>query len=123
MRDMGTPEPRSFAEQWITNWNVRDVEAVLADYAEDVIFTSPTARKVVPESGGTVHGKDALRRYWILALRGNQDLHFELLGVYAGVDTLALHYRNQRGGLVVEVLTFEKGLVAVGHATHVQPDA
>ncbi len=41
----------------------------------------------------------------------NQDLRFDLLGVYAGVSTLALHYRNQRGGLVVEVLTFENGLV------------
>lgn len=78
---------------------------------------------MVPETGGTVHGKDALRRYWTLALHGNQDLHFDLLGVYVGVNTLALHYRNQRGGLVVEVLTFENGLVSVGHATHVQTDA
>lgn len=114
---------RPFAEKWIYNWNARDVEAVLADYAENVIFTSPTARKVVPETEGTVRGKDALRRYWTLALQGNQDLHFELLGVYAGIDTLALHYSNQRGGLVVEVLTFENGLVSVGHATHLQPDA
>ncbi len=121
--DMSTPEPRRFAEQWISNWNIRNLEAVLADYAENVIFTSPTARKVVPQTGGTVHGKDALRRYWTLALFGNQDLHFDLLGVYAGVDTLALHYRNQQGSLVVEVLTFEDGLVTVGHATHLQTDA
>lgn len=120
---MSTPAPRRFAEQWISNWNNRNVEAVLADYAAHVVFTSPTARKVVPETGGTVHGKDELRRYWTLALQGNQDLRFELLGVYAGVGTLALHYRNQRGGLVVEVLTFENGLVTVGHATHEQPDA
>ncbi len=53
----------------------------------------------------------------------NQDLRFDLLGVYAGVSTLALHYRNQRGGLVVEVLTFENGLVTVGHATHLQSEA
>jgi hypothetical protein len=120
---MSTPEPRRFAEQWIANWNTRNVEAVLADYAENVTFTSPTAMKVVPETAGAVHGKEALRRYWTIALQGNQDLHFDLLGVYAGVSTLALHYRNQRGGLVIEVLTFEHGLVTVGHATHVQSEA
>ena len=116
----GHPEPQGFAEQWISAWNARDVEAVLALYAEDVLFTSPTARRVVPESGGTVQGKQALRSYWTQALEGNRDLHFELVGVYHGVDTIVLHYRNQLGGLVNEVLTFRDGLVAVGHATHLQ---
>lgn len=45
-------------------------------------------------------------------------LHFDLVGVYAGVDTVVLNYQNQLGGLVNEVLTFRDGLVAVGHATH-----
>ena len=120
LRHVDTPEPQGFAEQWISAWNARDVEAVLTLYAEDVLFTSPTAQRVVPESGGTVQGKQALRSYWIQALEGNRDLHFELVGVYHGVDTIVLHYRNQLGGLVNEVLTFRDGLVAVGHATHLQ---
>lgn len=117
---MSMPDPGGFAAQWLHAWNARDVEAVLAHFAEDVVFTSPTAIRFAPESGGTVRGKDALRRYWTLALQGNPDLHFELVGVYAGVDTVVLHYRNQLGGLVNEVLTFRDGLVAVGHATHLQ---
>jgi ketosteroid isomerase-like protein len=40
-----TPEPQRFAEQWISAWNDRDVEAVLTHYAEDVLFTSPTAQR------------------------------------------------------------------------------
>ena len=90
-----TPEPAAFANRWIRSWNARDVEAVLTHYADDVVFTSPTALQFAPESGGTVRGKDALRRYWTRALEGNPDLHFELIGVYAGIDTLVLHYRNQ----------------------------
>ncbi len=117
---MSTPEPRGFADQWVKAWNARDLAAVLAHYADDIVFTSPTALRVVPDSGGTVRGKDALQRYWTLALAGNPDLQFELVGVYAGVATLVLHYRNQLGGLVNEVLTFRDGLVAVGHATHLQ---
>ncbi len=117
---MAAPEPRTFADQWIKAWNARDVEAVLAHYADDVVFTSPTAVRVVPESGGTIGGKEALRSYWTLALGGNPDLHFELVAVYAGIDTIAPHYRNQQGGLVIEVLTFVDGFVAVGHANNLQ---
>ena len=100
---MTPSEPTRFAAQWISLWNARDAEAVLAQYADDVVFTSPRALKVVPESGGTVRGKDALRRYWTLALEGNPDLHFELLGVYAGIDSIVIQYRNQVGGLVSEM--------------------
>ena len=120
---MVTPEPHSFAHGWIRAWNKRDVEAVLRHYADDVVFTSPTAQRVVPESGGTIHGKQALRDYWIEALRGNEGLHFELAGVYQGVNTIVLHYANQLGAFVSEVLTFRDGLVAVGHATHLRTPA
>ena len=117
---MSTPEPTGFANEWIANWNSRDVEAVLSHYADDVVFTSPTALRIVPASGGTVQGKDALRSYWTLALEGNPDLHFELVGIYAGIDTIVMHYRNQQGALVNEVVTFRGGLIVAGHATHLQ---
>lgn len=116
---MTTPEPATFAEHWIDAWNARDVEAVLAHYAQDVVFTSPTAQRFVPESGGTVRGKDELRRYWTTALESNRDLRFELLGVYAGIDTIVLNYRDQTGRLVAEVLAFRDGLVVAGQANHV----
>lgn len=95
---MTPSEATRFATQWISQWNARDAEAVLAQYADDVVFTSPRALKVVPESGGTVRGNDALRRYWTLALEGNLDLHFELVGVYAGINAIVIQYRNQVGG-------------------------
>lgn len=67
---MSMPEPGPFADEWISAWNARDVEAVLAHYADDVVFTSPTALRVVPASGGIVRDKDALRSYWRPALQG-----------------------------------------------------
>jgi len=114
---MSTPEPTQFAERWIEAWNARDAEAVLAHYAEDATFTSPLAARVVPESRGVIRGKHALREYWNLALASNPDLHFVLIGVYVGVDTLVVNYRNQRGATLGEVMTFEDGLVTSGHAT------
>jgi hypothetical protein len=55
---MPTPDPKSYADAWVRAWNAHDVEAVLDHFADDVVFTSPVAARVVPESGGVVRGKD-----------------------------------------------------------------
>ncbi len=115
---MTTPEPMRFTEDWVHAWNGRDVEAVLTHYADNVVFSSPVTEQVVPESRGTVRGKQALRDYWNHALNLHSDLHFILVDVYVGVDTIMINYRDQREVLINKVLTFRDGMVAVGHATH-----
>ena len=116
---MATPDLGDFSSRWLAAWNDHDVEAVLLHFTDDVTFTSPAAARVIADSAGVVHGKPALRAYWTTALELIPDLRFELLGVYAGVDTVVINYRNQRGGLVNEVLIFdEQGLVRAGHGTY-----
>lgn len=110
-------EAMAFAEHWVKAWNDHDVEAVLAHFADDAVFTSPLATRLFPGSGGVLRGKDALRQYWTAGVRGNPALRFELLGVYAGVDTLVIRFRNEQGADRCEVLTFDGGLVATGHGT------
>ena len=116
---METAQAHAFTRHWLESWNQRDLEAVLGHFAEDVVFTSPLAAMLVEGSGGVIRGKDQLRSYWEVGLERNADLRFDLVDLYVGVDTLVIHYRNQRGGLVCEVLTFVGGLVAEGHATYV----
>jgi hypothetical protein len=94
------------------------VEAVLAHFHDDVVFTSPVAADVVPESAGVVRGKAALREYWRAAVQAVPDLHFDIVGIYRGVSTLVINYRNQKGGLVNEVLEFDGALVRRGHGTY-----
>lgn len=107
-----------FAATWATAWNAHDIESVLTHFAEDVTFSSPLAAELVPGSGGVIRGRDALRAYWSEGLRRQPDLRFEVEGVYLGIDSLVIHYRNQRGGLVCEVLTFDGPLVKSGQATY-----
>lgn len=107
-----------FAAAWATAWNEHDLEAVLEHFAEDVTFTSPLAAEIVPGSGGVIRGKAQLHAYWSEGLRRQPDLRFEVEGVYLGVGSLVIHYRNQRGGLVCEVLRFEGALVTNGDATY-----
>jgi len=118
---MTTPEPLAFAAAWVAAWNAHDVEAVLAHFHDDVVFTSPTAARVVPASGGVVRGKDALRTYWTEGLRLVPNLHFTVERVFAGVGVVVITYRNQAGGLVDEVLVFSEGLVVEGHGTSLVP--
>jgi hypothetical protein len=65
-----------------------------------------------------IRGKEALRAYWSEGVRLIPDLRFEVLAVYAGISTVVISYRNQAGGVVCEVLTFDGPLVIQGHGTH-----
>jgi hypothetical protein len=55
---MTDDEAQSWAEQWIEEWNRRDVEAMLAHFADDVEFRSPVAAAVTGDP--VVRGRDAL---------------------------------------------------------------
>jgi hypothetical protein len=113
------PDAKEFADEWVRAWNGHDVEAVLAHFHDDVVFSSPVAARMLPETGGVVRGKPALRDYWVTALGMLPELHFDVIGVYRGESLLVINYRNERGGLVNEVLMFEEGgLVREGHGTY-----
>ena len=113
----------AFATSWCAAWNAHDLDAVLAHFHDDVVFTSPMAIRMVPDSGGRIAGKAALRAYWTEGLRRIPDLHFTVERVFAGVDTVVIQYRNQGGIPVSEVLTFAGGLVISGHGTYPASDA
>lgn len=120
---MPIPDAERFADDWVRAWNAHDVEAVLAHFTDDVLFTSPVAARVLPQTGGVIRGKDALRQYWNAALAALPDLHFQVVDVYCGESTLVINYRNHRGELVNEVLIFSAdGLVREGHGTYRRGD-
>lgn len=108
----------AFAESRAAAWNSHDLETVLEHFADDVVFTSPMAMRLIDGSNGVVHGKAALREYWMEGLRRIPDLHFDVVAVYLGVDTIVINYRNQRSALVNEMLRFDGPLVVEGHGTY-----
>ncbi len=108
---------QAFARQWVEDWNAHDIDALLEHFADDVVFTSPVAVRIFG-GDGVIRGKEALRKYWSEGIRRIPELHFEVLAVYAGISTLVINYRNQAGGVVSEVLTFDGSLVREGHGTY-----
>jgi len=116
-----TPQSaRTFADRWISAWNRKDVEAVLTDFNEDVIFTSPRAKSVVGSS--QVVGKSQLRDYWTRSIARIQSLHFILDHVLCDGDRIAIVYVAEIDGKcirAVEFLTFgHDGLIGEGEAMH-----
>ena len=110
-------EALEFAEQWVRDWNGHDIDALLKHFTDDIVFTSPVAVRLFG-GDGVVRGKEALRNYWAEGVRLIPDLRFEVLAVYAGINTVVINYRNQAGGVVCEVLTFDGALVREGHGTY-----
>lgn len=120
---MDHAEAVAFARLWEEQWNTKDLEGLLSHFPDDMVFTSPIAAQVLPESGGVLHGKQAVRHYWGEGLRRIPDLHFEVEAVYAGVNTVVINYRNPTGALACEVLRFDGSLVVEGHGTYLTNDA
>lgn len=109
-------DAESFAHQWIADWNARDLDAILAHYAPDVVFSSPKAQEITGLA--FVSGKSALASYWRDALERNPELRFELDRVYAGVNCVTIAYIRNGALRVAETLEFENGMVVRGYVAH-----
>lgn len=97
----------AFAKDWVDAWNAHDLEKILSHYTEDFTIESPMAIKLYPQSGGTVIGKNEVRKYWTIGLERSPDLKFELLEVLIGVNSLALYLFNiSSKKKSVEVMSF-----------------
>ena len=119
---MTRAEVDAFVAGWIDAWNRRDIEAVLAHFADGVTFTSPVAAAIT--GSATVRGKDAIRAYWQAALARSTRLVFTL--DHALWDTegreLAIVYERDADGArsrMCEMLAFDaEGMVVRGEVMH-----
>ncbi len=107
----------AFAKAWAAGWNSHDLDRILVHYSEDVVFRSRKAVDLV--GAGEIRGKSALRAYWAAALDRQPDLHFTVLQVFEGHQTVTLTYRNHKGVEAAETFWFgENGLATKAAACH-----
>ncbi len=103
-----------FAEEWVSAWNAHDIEAILSHYTDYVAYASPMATRLPGNATGTFSGMETLRHYFTTALEAFPNLHFTLIDVYTGANSLVIVYDNSRGKIGAE--TFE---LSDGKATRV----
>ncbi|MVN20751.1 YybH family protein [Mucilaginibacter arboris] len=98
----------AFTAEWINAWNAHDIDRVLLKYRDDFWIETPRALEVVPTSGGKVFGKEAIRDYWRTSMKRRPDLHFKLLDLLVGIDSLSIYYLNTATNKrAVEMLCFD----------------
>ena len=119
---MNRSEASTFAEEWNESWNRRDLDAALAHFADDVVFSSPRAVQVVGVP--TVRGKAALRDYWRKALGSLGSLRFSVRRIVwdpEAAELVIVYDREVDGRLdrVAELLAFgPTGRVVRGEVFH-----
>jgi ketosteroid isomerase-like protein len=105
---------REFAADWIAAWNSGDLERIFSYYADDFEMRSPLIAERGFSPTGVLRGKAAVRPYWGGGLAAAKPrLKFELIDAYAGVNTIAIHYRSVGHKYVIEVIDFNGHRLAI----------
>ena len=105
---------RRVAEEWCDAWNRKDLDAVMAHYAENVAFSSPTVVKRWGIAEGWLPGRPRLRENVAIGIAA-EGLRFDLVDVVIGVTSMCVIYRRESGQLVNETVA----LVEQGDAIRV----
>jgi ketosteroid isomerase-like protein len=117
--DLAAADLVALGREWIAAWNSRDLERVLALYAEDSEMTSAGIPALGFDASGTVRGKNSLRAYWGMALQRLPGLRFELIDIFVSPDSVVVLYQNDRGAKVCEYLRLDDaGRIRQGSANH-----
>ena len=105
-------DAKKFAKEWIDSWNSHDLDDIMMHYSEEIEITTPMLKLAAGIESGSLQGKEQVRAYWQKALIKIPDLHFELIEVTSGIDSVALYYKSVMNKMAIEVMFFdENGLV------------
>ena len=109
----------ALGRDWIAAWNARDLERVLALYADDFEMTSDRIPALGFDASGPLRGKADVRAYWSKGLTMLPNLHFELIDTFVSPDSVVVFYQNERGKKICEYLRVDaEGKIKQGSANH-----
>ncbi len=97
---------QAFAEDWAAAWNAHDLGRILSHYDDEFVMSSPLIVSRMNEPSGTLRGKQAVGAYWALGLAAQPPLHFEVVAVCAGVDSVVIYYRSFGRKMACETFFF-----------------
>lgn len=114
--------PEAIARRWLAAFNARDLDALLALYADDAVHESPKLRARDPASKGLVRGKAALRAWWADSYARLPGLRYEEKRLTASGGRVFMEYLRVNPGeesyLVAEVLVIRAGKIAASAVFH-----
>lgn len=112
----------AIARAWLAAFNARDLDALLALYADHAVHTSPKLRDRKPETKGEIRGKTELRAWWSDAMTRLPNLQYIERHLTASGGRVFMEYERvcppELPMLVAEVLVCEDGLIRASYVFH-----
>jgi ketosteroid isomerase-like protein len=116
------PDLRSIAERWLACFDARDLDGLLALYADDAVHTSPKIRVRHPDTGGMLRGKAALRAWWADSFVRLPDLKYIATALTADSERVFMEYTRRVPGEpdmpIAEVLEVREGKIVASRVFH-----
>ena len=104
---------RSLVSEWIDSWNRRDLDGIMAHYAEDVLFEANTVVSRWDRRDGRLHGAAELREHFRRGLELAPSLRFSLESVFTSPSGYAALYRRDNGNCVLDVVELNEKSEAI----------
>jgi ketosteroid isomerase-like protein len=117
-----TDQNLHIAHTWFDAFNEHDLEKLLALYDDAAEHYSPKLRIRMPETGGLVKGKAALRDWWQDAFDRLPTLNYAYTTLTANEHRVFMEYIRRVDGepdmLVAEVLEIKDGVIVASRVYH-----
>jgi 8-oxo-dGTP diphosphatase len=113
---------KAVARRWLAMFNARDLEGLLALYADDAVHTSPKLRAKDPATNGEIRGKAALRAWWADSYARLPGLRYDEKALTASDGRVFMEYLRVNLGeasyVVAEVLELHGGHIVASRVFH-----
>jgi ketosteroid isomerase-like protein len=113
---------RDIARQWLDCFARRDLDGLLALYADDAVHTSPKIRARHPETGGVLRGKPAMRVWWQDAFDRLPTMRYAPTALTADDRRVFMEYVRHVDGEpdlpIAEVLEVDGGKIVASRVFH-----
>jgi heme-degrading monooxygenase HmoA/ketosteroid isomerase-like protein len=110
------------AERWLSCFEHRELDGLLALYADNATHTSPKIRVRHPETGGLLRGKAAMRAWWQDAFDRLPSMRYEPTSLTANRDRVYIEYMRKVDGEpdmpIAEVLDVRDGKIIASRVFH-----
>jgi heme-degrading monooxygenase HmoA/ketosteroid isomerase-like protein len=113
---------RGIAERWLACFERRDLDGLLALYADDATHSSPKIRVRHPETGGLLRGKPAMRAWWQDSFDRLPSMRYVPTALIADDTRVVMEYVRHVDGEpdlpIAEVLEVRDGLIVASRVFH-----
>jgi SnoaL-like domain len=98
---------REHADRWLSAWNDRDLDGIVACYSEDVDFVAPTVVGRWDRPDGALRGRQELRQHFARGLELAPEIHFSEEALLQTPGGYALLYVRENGNRVLDVVELD----------------